>query len=126
MPILFSAAKAPFLARFKMRYCGVENVERIALEAYQNMPNEQENAHANANGHKGHQRKHSKSKNLLNFSPSHSANTTSHEVSPILTALARDNFTGGAGSCAETISWKAAIFKVHIISFQNLTFSLGW
>lgn len=31
----FSAAKAPFFTKFKMRHCGVSEVERIALEIYQ-------------------------------------------------------------------------------------------
>lgn len=30
--IVFSAAKAPFLARFKVRRCGVQELERIGLE----------------------------------------------------------------------------------------------
>lgn len=34
--IFFSAAKAPFLARFKARHCGVNELERVALECYQN------------------------------------------------------------------------------------------
>lgn len=120
-----SAAKAPFLVRFKMRYCGVEKVERIALDAYQNSPIETENissSHGHHHHHKGHHRRSSKSKNILNLSPSHSTSSPSQEASPMLTKLAKDNFAGGAGSCTETISWKAAIFKVFQIQqhFSNV------
>uniref|UniRef100_A0A914GZZ0 1-phosphatidylinositol 4-kinase n=1 Tax=Globodera rostochiensis TaxID=31243 RepID=A0A914GZZ0_GLORO len=38
-----SAAKAPFLVRFKVRHCGVEIAEKIALNAYQNTSNGHQN-----------------------------------------------------------------------------------
>jgi hypothetical protein len=96
-----------------MRYCGVEAVERIALKSYQ-----QTTPESAASSNKGHHRKPSKAKNILNFSPSHSstkseANTSILETSPILTALSKENFVmDGISSCQKSITWKSAIFKV--------------
>jgi hypothetical protein len=94
----------------------VENVERIALEAYQNSPSGELADKNVAISQKGHHRRHSKSKNILNFSPTHSSSSANsaeqQQPASILTTLAKDNFAGGAGCCAETVSWKAAIFKV--------------
>jgi len=98
-----------------MRYCGVESVERIALETYQQTTPE----HVTTNS-KGHHRKSSKTKNLLNFSPSHSStkndsNNSTLEASPILTTLSKENFViDGVSSPSGTksITWKSAIFKV--------------
>ncbi|KAL7069800.1 hypothetical protein ACQ4LE_011065 [Meloidogyne hapla] len=110
-----SAAKAPYLVQFKMRYCGVESVERIALEAYQQTTPE----HVATSCSKGHHRKSSKTRNLLNFSPSHSStkneiNASTLETSPILTALSKENFVmdGVSSPCTKSITWKSAIFKV--------------
>nr|CAD2200678.1 unnamed protein product [Meloidogyne enterolobii] len=110
-----SAAKAPYLVQFKMRYCGVESVERIALETYQQTTPE----HVTTNS-KGHHRKSSKTKNLLNFSPSHSStkndsNNSILEASPILTTLSKENFVidGVSSPCGtKSITMKSAIFKV--------------
>ncbi|KAI6188459.1 1-phosphatidylinositol 4-kinase [Aphelenchoides besseyi] len=38
-----SAAKAPFLARFRMKHCGVETVEKIALDVYRREIEAEEN-----------------------------------------------------------------------------------
>ncbi|CAK5086225.1 unnamed protein product [Meloidogyne enterolobii] len=113
-----SAAKAPYLVQFKMRYCGVESVERIALETYQQTTPE----HVTTNS-KGHHRKSSKTKNLLNFSPSHSSskndsNNSLLEASPILTTLSKENFVidGVSSPCGtKSITMKSAIFKVFLI-----------
>ncbi|KAL3103006.1 hypothetical protein niasHT_026454 [Heterodera trifolii] len=109
-----SAAKAPFLVRFKVRHCGVERVEKIALNAYQNMSNYLQKESDVSTGHqKGHHRRTSKSKGLTttNTSPAHSA--SSFGTPQILVALANENFDGiGRPNSSDTISWKAAIFKV--------------
>ncbi|KAI6240099.1 1-phosphatidylinositol 4-kinase [Aphelenchoides fujianensis] len=43
-PIMYKpAAKAPFLARFRMKHCGVENVERIAMDVYRREIEAEEN-----------------------------------------------------------------------------------
>jgi hypothetical protein len=104
-------------------------VERIAIEAYQH--NAQANGEMAENAqqqqshekHKGHSRRNSRSKGIGNFSPSHHSAATTKQLhqqqqqhpSPMLQKLATDNFAGGAGNCSETISWKAAIFKVTIL-----------
>lgn len=82
-----------------MRYCGVENVEKVAMEAYKDMKNghyHQQNEappHGFHQHHKGHHRRASKSKNVVTSSSSPSHSTSSHEPA----------------------TWKAAIFKVRFI-----------
>jgi len=56
-----SAAKAPFLARFKVRNLGVKAVESVAMDAYQSCFVSEEQA-SGAGAHKGHFRRQSKTK----------------------------------------------------------------
>ena len=107
-----------------MRYCGVESVERIALESYQQITSEV----AVLSSNKGHHRKSSKTNNILNFSPSHSsmkteANTSTLETCPMLSSLSKENFVmdGVSSPCTKSITWKSAIFKVFCCVFLFLT-----
>lgn len=79
------------MTRFKVRHCGVKEVEKIAMNAYQNTEDCSEIE--NDNQKKGHHRRSS-----TKFLKSHS---TAQRQESMFKKLSKEEFT-----------WKAAIFKV--------------
>lgn len=115
----FSAAKAPFLARFKVRHLGVKEVERVAMDAYQQALNDPLSKPTttttnNSSPSEPTKKSHHHHNHLRRLSK---GGTSSSKGSP----LQNDgSYPINNKKCQETLerlgredfSWKAAIFKV--------------
>jgi len=114
-----SAAKAPFLARFKIRHCGVREMEAIAMAAYQEAGGNDEYSAQSAGEELQHGKKkhhfphyHRRSSKQLSSSPLPLKGQQRHrrQASRCLQLLA--SLSEPENDAAKEIGWKAAIFKV--------------
>lgn len=112
-----SAAKAPFLARFKIRHCGVKEMEGIAMSAYQEVGSNDEFSPQTAGDELQHGKKkhhfphyHRRSSKQLSSSPLPHKGKHRRQASRCLQLLA--SLSEPDNDSAKEIGWKSAIFKV--------------